>query len=171
MGFGGAIYAYLDAADVGLTVAPEHLDDLIAIGREVKWLLNDHEVAQHPSDARLSGIYGTAIFQRLGTADDGSLHQRNVVIFADGEVDRSPTGSSTCARVAVLDASGELEPGQALLHDSIIGSRFIARVEERVPLSSGYGVVVAVHGTAYRTGEHRFVVDPDDDLTPGFVVR
>jgi len=171
VGFGGAVYAYLDVADIGLTVTPEHLDDLIGIGREIKWLLNDHEVARHRGDPRLSGVYGTAIFERLGETDDGSLHQRNVVIFADGEVDRSPTGSSACARVALLDASGELEPGRSLVLDSIIGSRFVARAEERVATPSGDGVIVAVRGVAHRTGEHRFVVDPHDDLTPGFVLR
>jgi proline racemase len=66
------------------------VNELIAIGREVKWLLNDSPHAQHPSDDRLSGIYGTILFEELGTTDDGSLHQRNVTIFADGEVDRSP---------------------------------------------------------------------------------
>lgn len=171
VGFGGAIYAHLDVAQLGLSVAPEHIDELTAIGREVKWLLNEHEVAQHPSDPRLSGVYGTTIYERLATTPDGHLHQRNVTVFADGEVDRSPCGSGTCARVAVLAAHGDLAPGQTLVHDSIVGSRFLATIEEHVPADGREGVVVAVRGTAHRTGEHRFVVDPSDDLTPGFVLR
>jgi proline racemase len=93
IGFGGAIYAQLRADRVGLAVVPEQVNELLAIGREIKWLLNDSPHAQHPSDDRLSGIYGTIVFEELGTAGDGSLHQRNVTIFADGEVDRSPCGS------------------------------------------------------------------------------
>jgi proline racemase len=110
IGFGGAIYAQLRADAVGLAVVPEQLHELLAIGREVKWLLHDSAHAQHPSDDRLSGIYGTVVFDELGTTADGSLHQRNVTIFADGQVDRSPCGSGSAARLAVLDARGELGP-------------------------------------------------------------
>ena len=84
-------------------------------------------------------------------------------MFADGEVDRSPCGSGTSARVALLD----LEPGQVLRHDSIVGSTFSAWVVGR----TRDGVVTEVEGTAYRTGEHRFVLDPRDALGTGFVLR
>ena len=131
IGFGGAIYAQLRADTVGLAVAPEQVNELLAIGREIKWLLHDSAHAKHPSDDRLSGIYGTIVFDELGTTDDGSLHQRNVTIFADGEVDRSPCGSGSAARLAVLDARGELGPGQALVHDSIVGSTFTCRSSTR----------------------------------------
>ncbi|MBW9210628.1 proline racemase family protein [Mumia sp. zg.B21] len=171
VGFGGAIYAQLDARTAALAVVPEQVDDLIALGREIKWALNDHAVAQHPTDTRLSGVYGTTIYDDLGTTDDGRAHQRNVTVFADGEVDRSPCGSGTCARVAVLDAHGDLPDGRDLVHDSLVGSRFLARVEERTVVDGHEAVVVSVSGTAHRTGEHRFVVDPADSLTPGFVLR
>jgi proline racemase len=107
---------------------PEQVHELLAIGREIKWLLNDSAHAQHPSDDRLSGIYGTVVFDELGTTADGSLHQRDVTIFADGQVDRSPCGSGSAARLAVLDGRGELGPGQVLVHDSIVGSSFTCRV-------------------------------------------
>jgi proline racemase len=166
--FGGAIYACVDAGDLGLTVTPGNLDELIAIGRRIKWDLNDSAAAKHPQDERLSGIYGTIIHENLGTDENGRLCQRNVTIFADGEVDRSPCGSGTSARVAVLAADGELGPDQSLRHLSIVGSAFVARVEETRPDGS---VVPAVTGMAYLTGEHRFRVDPRDPLVPGFVLR
>jgi proline racemase len=169
--FGGAIYAGLDAAQVGLTVTPEHLPQLIAIGREIKWALNDSEHAQHPSDPRLSGIYGTIIYDDLGLDADGDLHQRNVTIFADGEVDRSPCGSGTGARIAALTASGQLGDGQQLIHDSIVGSRFVARALEHRPAEGRDAVIPEVTGMAYKTGEHLFEIDPDDPLVPGFVLR
>ncbi|MEV0598461.1 proline racemase family protein [Streptomyces sp. NPDC050315] len=169
--YGGAIYAHLRAADVGLAVTPERYTDLIAIGREVKWALNDTEYARHPSDDRLSGIYGTILFDDLGTNEDGNPHQRNMTVFADGQVDRSPCGSGTCSRVAVLAATGHLKPGQALVHDSIVGTRFHARIVEELTADGYSAVVPEVTGTAYRTGEHRFEIDPADDLGTGFVLR
>jgi proline racemase len=171
IGFGGAVYAQLDAASVGLTVDAAHVGELIAIGREIKWALNDSEHARHPSDDRLSGIYGTIIYDDLGADADGNPHQRNVTIFADGEVDRSPCGSGTASRIAVLAATGRLAAGQALAHDSIVGSRFHAVVAEEVTAEGRPAVIPVVTGMAYKTGEHVFEVDPDDDLVPGFVLR
>ena len=165
--FGGAIYACVDVADLGLNVVPEHLDELIRIGRGIKWDLNDSEAAKHPEDERLSGIYGTILYEGLGSDEAGRLHQRNVTVFADGEVDRSPCGSGTSARVAVLHADGQLGEGQTLRHTSIVGSEFLARVTETAASS----VVPAVTGTAFLTGRHRFRVDPQDPLVPGFVLR
>ena len=156
--YAGAIYASVAAADLGLTVTPGRLTELIAAGREVKLALSGTEVARHPEDERLSGIYGTILWEPLG-----ELHQRNVTVFADGEVDRSPCGSGTSARLALLD----LEPGQVLRHDSIVGTTFSAWVAERTP----EGVVTEVEGKAFRTGEHRFVLDPRDTLGTGFALR
>jgi proline racemase len=156
--YGGAIYASVAAADLGLTVTPDRLVELIAAGREIKRALAGSDVARHPTDDRLSGIYGTILWEPLG-----ELHQRNVAVFADGEVDRSPCGSGTSARVALLG----LEPGQVLRHDSIVGTTFSAWVVGR----GGDGVVTEVEGAAYRTGEHRFVLDPRDELGTGFVLR
>jgi proline racemase len=171
IGFGGAIYAQLRADAVGLAVAPEHLNELLAVGREVKWRLHDSPHARHPSDDRLSGIYGTIIFDELGTTNDGSLHQRNVTIFADGEVDRSPCGSGSAARLAVLDARGDLGPGQALVHDSIVGSSFTCRVVASVTADGYPAVLPQITGMAYRCGTSEFTFDPRDPFVAGFVLR
>jgi proline racemase len=159
--YGGAIYAFVPAQRVGLRVQPEHLPELIAAGRTVKRALDGTDVARHPQDDRLSGIYGTVFHDTLGT-----LYQRNVAIFADGEVDRSPTGSATSARTALLLADG-LALGQAWRNDSIVGTTFVARALGQTP----EGVLTEVEGTAFRTGEHRFVLDPRDPLATGFVLR
>ena len=160
--YGGAIYASVAAADLGLSVTPGRLGDLIAAGRAIKAALEGTEAARHPSDDRLSGIYGTILYEPVG-----ELHQRNVAVFADGEVDRSPCGSGTSARVALLG----LEPGQVLRHDSIVGTSFEARVVEHVRAEGRDAVVTEVEGRAFRTGEHRFVLDPRDALGTGFVLR
>jgi proline racemase len=160
--YGGAIYASAPAERFGLRVVPHDLPRLIAAGRGVKHDLERSEVARHPSDERLSGIYGTVLYEELGP-----LHQRNVAIFADGEVDRSPCGSGTSARCALLVADGNLGEGQELRHDSIVDTTFLARVVGETP----EGVLTEVEGTSFRTGEHRFVLDPRDPLGTGFSLR
>ncbi|WP_245601728.1 proline racemase family protein [Hamadaea tsunoensis] len=182
--YGGAIYASVPAKAFGLTVSAEHHDALIAAGREVKNALADSEVARHPSDDRLSGIYGTILYDDLGDTDLGGVggnpHQRNVTIFADGEVDRSPCGSGTAARVALLAADGRLGPvhgsheagsGRVLRHDSIVGSTFTARVAGTTEVEGRPAVLPEVEGMAYRTGEHRFTLDPRDPVGRGFLLR
>jgi proline racemase len=160
--YGGAIYAFVAASELGLAIAPDALPELIGAGRRIKAALAESEVAQHPDDPRLSGIYGTVIHERVGPR-----HQRNVVVFADGEVDRSPTGSATSARTALLVDAGELGEGESWRNDSIIGTSFGARAIGHSP----GGVLTEVEGTAFRTGEHRFVLDPRDELGTGFVLR
>jgi proline racemase len=169
--FGGAIYAIVDARALGLTVTPEHLTELIALGRAIKLALADTSYAMHQPDPRLGGLYGTIFFEDLGRDEDGNLRQRNVTVFADGEVDRSPCGSGTSARLAALDASGQLEVAQGLTHESIVGTSFMARILDRLTINGRDAVIPQVTGMAYKTGEHSFWVDPHDPVTPGFVLR
>ena len=143
-------------------MVPDDLPELIAAGRAVKAALAGSDVARHPEDDRLSGIYGTVLTEELGP-----LHHRNVAIFADGEVDRSPTGSATSARTALLATDGSLGDGQTWRNDSIVGTTFHARVIGEAP----GGLLTEVEGTAFRTGEHRFFLDPRDPLGTGFVLR
>ena len=168
--YGGAIYASLPAAAVGLRVAPESYAELIATGREIRAALNESGVASHPSDARLSGVYGTIFFEDGGDGPAGP-RQRNVTVFADGEVDRSPCGSGTSARAALLHAEGRLLPGRELLHESIVGTQFRAQVVASVRADDRDAVVTEIEGTSFRTGEHRFMLDARDSLSPGFVLR
>jgi proline racemase len=171
IGFGGAIYAHVDVADLGLTVTAADLPRLIELSREMKKELNGSQYAEHPSDSRLSGIYGVIFFEDRGYDDAGNPVHRNVTVFADGEVDRSPTGSGTCSSIAILAATGRLTEGQHFVNHSIVGSTFIGRIGGRGIEHGRAAVTPIVTGTAYPTGEHLFVVDPDDDMTPGFVLR
>jgi proline racemase len=172
--FGGAIYGSVRAADLGLAVEPQHVNDLIAIGREVKAALSIHPEVRHPSDDRLSDVYGTIWFDDLEQQpldDSGTVWQRNCTVFADGEVDRSPCGSGTSARLALLHDSGRLATGQHLRHDSIVGSRFDAEVIDVVDGPGRKAVLTEIHGQAHRTGEHAFTLDIADELGLGFQLR
>lgn len=169
--WGGALYASLPASRAGLAVTPQCLNDLIAAGRQVKAALAGHPASRHPSEPRLDGIYGTIFHEDVpdggGLTLTGAMAQRNVTIFADGQVDRSPCGSGTAARVAGLDDAGQLPDGNVLDHFSIIDSHFTARVAER----EADGVVVDVVGNAYPVGRCTFRLDPRDELGLGFVLR
>ena len=160
--WGRAFYAFVPAAAFGLRVTPEDLPALIVAGRAVKAALGGAPVSRHAHDDRLSGIYGTVLTERAGPR-----HHRNVAILADGEIDRSPTGSATSARTALLLADGEIGIGDTWRNDSIAGTSFQAQAIGEV----AEGVLTEVSGTAFRTGEHRFVLDPRDTLGPGFVLR
>ena len=166
--YGGAFYASVDARASGLAVAPGDLPALIELGREVKRGLEaEHEVV-HPDEPELRDVYGVIFCQTEGPATRST--QRNVTVFADGEVDRSPCGSGTSARLALLARRGELPTGELLRHRSIVGTEFPAassggRRAGRPPWSP------RSRARRYRTGEHRFVLDPDDPLGPGFLLR
>lgn len=121
LAFGGAYYAYVQAADIGLTCCPKDIDKLIQVGREIKKAVSNSVEIIHPFNNDLSFLYGT-IF--IGEPKDSNLHSRNVCIFADGEVDRSPTGTGVSGRLAIHYARGEIGIGEAIVIESIIGTKF-----------------------------------------------
>ena len=173
--FGGAFYASLDLAapalaTLGLTATPACLTELIAIGRRVRTALDGHWSLAHPSEPRLSGCYGTIFYEAIPDRGLG-FAQRNVTVFADGEVDRSPCGSGTSARLAVLHHRGVLEVAAPLDHVSIVGSSFRASVIGTTTVHGLPAVVTRVAGRAHRTGTHEFVLDAADELGLGFQLR
>jgi proline racemase/trans-L-3-hydroxyproline dehydratase len=166
--FGGAFYGSVDATSLGLTVEPRHLDQLIKLGREIKHALERVHTVVHPLEPELRDVYGVIFYEQLGTEP---LHQRNVTIFADGEVDRSPCGSGTSARLAVLDARGQLPRGKKLRHGGIVGTEFIGSVIGEARVADLPAVVTEVEGSAQLSGYHQFVLEPDDPLPDGFLLR
>lgn len=170
IGYGGANYASLDAKQLGITVEPKHLDELMRIGREVKWTLNESPESASQADQRLNGIYGTIIYEELSSNETQS-HQRNVTIYADGRVDRSPCGSGTATRIAQLHHSGKLTKNMTLIHDSIIGSRFEGRIDQEQELNGTKGVIPVITGNAFCTGTSSFTLSENDEIGTGFSLR
>ena len=167
--FGGAFYASVEARALGLSVHARDLNPLIALGREIKAQLETSRDVKHPEEPRLTGIYGVIFFEDCESG--GDLCQRNVTIFADGEVDRSPCGSGTSARLALLDATGRLPRGATLEHRSIVDSVFTARVSSRTSVAEMEAVVTEVRGSAFLSGRHVFELDRDDPIGTGFLLR
>ncbi|WVQ72556.1 hypothetical protein IAR50_002113 [Cryptococcus sp. DSM 104548] len=168
LSWGGALYAFVDSPKyTGLKVVEANHDAFVSLGREIKAVLGDK--ARH----RDLELYAVCFYDHLAS-DPGSLTQRNCVVFADGQVDRSPCGSGTSARVALLYAQGRLGEGQILHHHSIIDTVFEASIiskEKENPFSAYPAVIPMVRGSANLMSQSRFYIDPADPTFPGFVFR
>jgi trans-L-3-hydroxyproline dehydratase len=166
--FGGAFYAFVDAASVGLEMTPERFRDLIAAGSAIKRAVIATREIRHPSEPDLSFLYGT-IF--TGPALGSGADSRNVCVFAEGEVDRSPTGTGVSARLAIERARGHLSPGGSYVVESIIGTRFVGRIARELRWEGYDAVVPEIEGSAWITGRSEMLIAPDDPLAEGFILR
>jgi proline racemase len=166
VGFGGAFYGSLDVPALGLHVEPAALPELIALQRELRPALERAVDVVHPLEPELRGIYGVIFWEPVAAGV-----QRNVTVFADGEVDRSPCGSGTSARLAILHARSELGVDEPFTHRSIVDSVFEAAVSGTTEVAGRPAVHTWVRGSAFRTGEHTFHLDPRDPLGTGFLLR
>ncbi len=162
--FGGAFYASVAVDGLAVAAAASHVDDLIGLGREIQAAVDATTAATHPSEPRLSGTYGVIFHETL--AED-PLHQRNVTIFADGQVDRSPCGSGTSARLALLHHHGVLAVDDVFLNEGVAGGVFTGRV---VAYDED-GVITTVEGSAHRHATTTFTLDPHDPVGLGFLLR
>ena len=168
LAFGGAFYAYVRAKDVGLACTPDDFRALIEKGTAIKRAVMDSRPIPHPFEQDLSFLYGT-IF--IAPPQSEESHSRNVCIFAEGEVDRCPTGTGVGGRLAIHHARGEVELGQTIVVESIIGTRFSGRIVETTTFGPHPAIIPQVQGTAHITGRHEFLIDPNDPLQDGFVLR
>ncbi len=166
--FGGAWYAYVDAGQIGLSLEAENAARLIALGRAIRQAVAGQAKLRHPGgDADLDFLYGV-IFVEPGEQPG---HSRNACIFADGELDRSPTGTGVSGRAALHFYKGEIGLGEELVIESIIGTSFRVCCTAETQVGDRPAVVTEVTGSAFQTGEHRFVLDERDPLPQGFFIR
>ena len=168
LAFGGAFYAYVDAEPLGLEIVPERYRDLIDAGMRIKRAVMASREIRHPTEPDLGFLYGTIL---SGPARDAGGTLRNVCVFAEGEVDRSPTGTGVSGRVAIEHARGRLAPGQHIVVESLIGTRFGGSVRETCRFGPYDAVIPEVEGSAWITGRHEFLIAPDDPLEGGFILR
>lgn len=166
--YGGAFYAYVDAEPLGMELSPRSVERIVDLGRRIKEaVVGTVEIVHPDGGADLNFLYGT-IF--VGPAEDPGAHSRNVCVFADGEVDRSPTGTGVSGRLAIHHARGELAEGEPIVVESILGSRFAGRIVGTAEVGGRPAVVPEVSGSAWITGRHEFFVDPADPLAGGFLL-
>jgi proline racemase len=173
--YGGAFYGSVDVRQMDLDVSPASLPALIGLQSELRPVLDARVAPVHPEEPELRGIYGLIFWEPISapSVENAVLAQRNVTVFADGEVDRSPCGSGTSARLALLDAAGSLPRGGTLEHRSIVDTAFLGRVVGDGPSvgDDRESVITEVTGSAHQTGRHEFVLDPHDPLGTGFLLR
>lgn len=162
--FGGAFYVIVDAEAAGLPILPARLSELRTLGMRIARDVERQRQVVHPLDPGLSGIYGT-IFTG---PPQGDAHLRNVTVFADAEVDRSPCGTGTAAVMAVLAEMGVLDEEVPFVHESIVGTSFTGRIVGRTAVGDRPAIVPSIEGSAWITGEHAFHIDGDDPLKAGF---
>jgi len=166
--YGGAFYAFVNAQAVELQLTPEHFDRIIDYGRRIKRAVMNHFPIKHPFEEDLSFLYGT-IF--TAPANDPTHHSRNACIFAEGELDRSATGSGVSARAALHFAKGELGLNERVTIESILGSTMSVEVVEVTKFGHYDAVIPEVSGTASIIGRNEFYFDPEDPFQKGFIFR
>jgi trans-L-3-hydroxyproline dehydratase len=166
--FGGAFYAFCRAEDLGVGLTSADFRRLIDVGMRVKTAVMASHPIRHPFSDDLSFLYGTII---VGEAHNPAHHSRNVCIFADGEVDRCPTGTGVSARAALHFARNELALNEPFVVESILGTTFTGEVVETTRFGPYDAVVPQVTGQAHITGQNELLIDPQDPLQNGFILR
>ena len=168
LAFGGAFYAFVDVAQLDLDCTPEYQNQLIETGMKIKHAIMDSVEMVHPLEPDMNFLYGT-IF--TSESKDPNHHSRNVCIFADGEVDRSPTGTGVSSRAAILLAKGDIKVGESIIIESIIGSTFSVKIVATTTFGNYDAVIPEVSGNAFITGKNAFWINPEDPLKGGFILR
>jgi proline racemase len=166
--YGGAFYAFVEAEPLGLKLESSDHNRIIDLGRRIKLAVMNEFAITHPFEEDLSFLYGT-IF--TGSPENPANHSRNVCVFANGEVDRSPTGSGVSARAALHYHKGDLMPGNPVTIESIIGTTMTVEIIETTTFGPYQAVIPEVSGTASFIGRNEFFFDPDDPLRAGFLMR
>lgn len=167
--YGGMIFAIVDAAALGFAISADEARDLAVLGEKIRIAAREQHAVAHPGHPEIAGV---SIVQFAGPLrrDGEDFLARNTCIVSPGRSDRSPTGTGTCARMAVLHARGLLRPGQGLTHESIIGSRFIGRIEGETSVAGRPAIQPTITGRAWITGFHHYVVDTTDPWPEGYIV-
>lgn len=168
LAFGGAFYAYVNAADAGVNCSVHDYRPLIEKGMAIKRAVMQSRAIKHPFEKDLGFLYGT-IF--VGPPVDPDSHSRNVCIFAEGEVDRSPTGTGVSGRLAIHHARGEIQVDQSIVIESLVGSKFTGKVVGETRFGAYGAILPEVTGEAHIVGRNELWINPNDPFTNGFLLR
>lgn len=163
--FGGAFYAIVDSEAVGLALTTAEIPELRRVGAAIADAVESTRTVVHPAEPRLRGVHGVVF---TGPSGNTGADLKSVTVFAEGQIDRSPSESGTAALMAVLDAMGLLGPDTPFVNEGVIGTRLTGRVMGRTLVGEHQAIVPELEGTAWATGEHTFVVDRADPLGGGF---
>ncbi|MEO9189026.1 MAG: proline racemase family protein [Acetobacteraceae bacterium] len=167
--YGGMTYVLADAAALGFALVPDEARDICGIGQRIKAAADEQLTAVHPENGLIAGVTMAEITGPLHRTAEG-VRARNAVVVSPGRLDRSPCGTGTCARLAVMHARGLIGPNEMFVHESVIGSRFESVIEELATVGPFPAVVASVAGQAWITGLHQVGLDPSDPYPRGFTL-
>ena len=166
--FGGNFFAMVPAKALRVSLQPDNLSQLIRLGMMVREAVNEKVEVRHPTEKHINSVELTEIYDK---PDPLKAFSRNVVIFGDGQVDRSPCGTGTCAAMAMLYGKGNLSLNEEFTNESIVGTRFKGKLDKEVRVGDFAAARPVITGSAFITGIQQFVVDPEDQLKYGFLLR
>jgi len=167
LAYGGAFYAYVDADAISLKLDKDNYGKIIDYGKKIKQaIMNEKNNIKHPFEEDLSFLYGVIFI----TASD-TVHSKNVCVFADGEVDRSPTGSGVSGRASIEYKKDKIKLNESITIESILNSKFNVKVVKQTTYGNLDAIIPEVTGNAFITGEHTFVIDENDEFKDGFFLK
>lgn len=166
--FGGSFFAIVDAKELGLKVTPDHASKLSHLGMKIMDAVNEQVEIQHPT---LSHIKSVDLVEIYDAPTHPEATYKNVVVFGEGQLDRSPCGTGTSAKMATLYAKGELELGETFVYESILGTLFKGRIIEKTEVDGMAAIIPEITGSAYITGYNNIIIDPKDPVKDGFVLK
>jgi len=167
--YGGAYYAYVDADKLNLSCTPENQQALINAGKAIKKAVMTNYTIIHPIEDDLSFLYGVILYS--SKTDNKDSHSRHVCIFADGEVDRSPTGTGVSARIALLVEKEAVTTQQEITIESIVGGKMTVKVQAKINYHGKEAFIPRVSGRSFITGCHQFMLNKNDIFPTGFLLR
>lgn len=166
--FGGAFYVFVEASQVGCEIIPENAQKLTRIAMEIRRKVEaEHEIV-HPLEPGINWIYGTVLHTPPEKNGNDRIYTRNITVFGEAEVDRSPCGTGTSARMAQLYARGILTPGMTLENHSVIDTAFEGEILEETVVAGRAALVPKITGNAWIMGFNQLVLEPTDPMTEGF---
>lgn len=165
--YGGMIYVLVDAAAAGFSLDPSEARDLVSVGERIKAAAAIQLPVVHPENPDIHTINQTLFTGPIARTERG-VEAKNTVIVSPGRLDRSPCGTGTCARLAVMHARGQIAPGETLIHRSIIDTEFIGRIEQAIDINGTACIVPSITGRAWLTAFHQYVLDPTDPFPTGY---
>ncbi len=168
--FGGDTFAIFDANDLGFSLLRDEARDLVESGEKLRAAVNQQTDIQHPEIPAANFVSLVQIAGPLERPDGNTVAAKNTVVISPGKLDRSPCGTGSCARMAVLHARGELHPGQTYISKSILDTEFLCRIEDETRVGSYSAILPSLSGRAWITGIHQYLLDPDDPFPQGYTL-
>jgi len=166
--FGGNFFVFVNSETVGVNLTPENVPEIKEIGLRIRSAVNQTIRVFHPELPLINSVAAVEFYDAPISCDDGTVHSRNTVVFGRGQLDRSPCGTGTCARMALLHAQGKLKVGQEFVHESILGTKFRGKILKETHVGRYPAVGIEITGSAYITGYSCLRIGKEDPFRFGF---